>query len=133
MHNPVLVAAFFAVLGLLLFTELSRLISGVKDIGTTEATHLINREDALLLDVREDKEIADGKIINAKHVPLSHLQTRLAEMDQYKEKPVIVYCRSGNRSSQACKILKKAGFSQSFNLSGGYSAWISANLPVTKS
>lgn len=133
MNHAMLVSAFALVLGIILYTEIARLLSGIPEVGTTQATHLVNREDALVLDVREDKEIADGIIINAKHLPLSRLKDSLSSIEQYKDKPIIVYCRSGNRSMQACKTLSKAGFSKSFNLSGGYTAWLSANLPVTKS
>jgi rhodanese-related sulfurtransferase len=92
---------------------------------------LIN-DDALVLDVREDKEWAEGHIPNAKHIPLGQLSKRISELDKYKDKPIVVSCRSGHRSATACRTLKKDGFEQTHNLMGGIIAWENANLPVTK-
>ena len=96
------------------------------------ATQLINRENAVILDVREDNEYRDGHIVNSVHIPLSYLKDRLKELEKYKGKPIIVGCRSGQRSSQACGVLKKQGYDAVYNLSGGIMAWKSDNLPLTK-
>ncbi|MHB1353140.1 MAG: rhodanese-like domain-containing protein [Thiobacillus sp.] len=106
-------------------------LSGVEQADTLKATRLFN-DDALVLDVREDKEYAAGHIPKAKHIPLGQLQSRLNELDKHKNKPVLVTCRSGNRSAHACRILKKAGFETVYNQAGGILAWERANLPVTK-
>jgi rhodanese-related sulfurtransferase len=97
------------------------------------ATQMINQQNALVLDIRQDNEYVGGHIINATHIPLSHLKDRLGELEKHKNKPVIAVCRSGHRSSGACVTLKKAGFESVYNLSGGVLAWESANLPLTKS
>ncbi len=97
-----------------------------------EATLLINREDALVLDVREMDEFASGHLPDAKSMPLSKLADRLGELDKYKDKPLIVCCASGMRSGKACGELKKAGFSRLFNLSGGIDAWVGAGYPIKK-
>lgn len=104
---------------------------GGKGISATEATLLINREDALILDIRETNEWSAGHIANARHIALGQLGKRLSEIDKFKEQPVIVYCASGNRSASACATLKRAGFAKVFNLAGGINAWSSAGLPVT--
>ena len=101
-------------------------------ISPSAATLLINRQDAVVLDVREPAEFADGHISKAHPVPLGQLAKRLDELQRFKDLPVIVVCRSGNRSANACGILKKSGFAQVLNLSGGMSAWEQAGLPVTK-
>ena len=106
-------------------------LSGVEQADTLKATRLYN-DDALVLDVREDKEYADGHIPKAKHIPLGQLAGRLQELDKFKSKPVLVTCRSGQRSARACGILKKAGFETVYNQAGGLIAWERANLPVTK-
>lgn len=100
-------------------------------ISTAEATLKINREDALVVDVREANEWATGHIANARHIVLGQLEKRLHEIEKFKERPVIVCCASGMRSAGACKQLKKAGFNQVFNLNGGIAAWGEANLPLT--
>ena len=114
--------------GMLLFTFLR---PGGKGISVTEATLLINREDAVVVDVRETSEWSSGHIPNARHIALGQLTQRIGELEKVKSKPVIVCCASGNRSSTACGSLKKAGFEKVFNLSGGIRAWSDAGLPIT--
>lgn len=106
-------------------------LSGVEQADTLKATRLYN-DDALVLDVREDKEYAEGHIPKAKHIPLGQLAGRLNELDKFKNKPVLVTCRSGQRSARACGMLKKAGFETVYNQAGGIIAWERANLPVSK-
>jgi rhodanese-related sulfurtransferase len=106
-------------------------LSGVDDADTLKATRLYN-DDALVLDVREDKEFAAGHIPKAKHIPLGQLANRIQELEKFKGKPVLVTCRSGQRSARACGMLKKAGFETVYNQAGGIIAWERANLPVIK-
>lgn len=107
-------------------------LSGVKQIGPQEAVMLFNHQDALILDVRENSEFADGHIAKAKHVPVGQLKTRLSELEKFKDKPIVAVCRSGNRSGHACGVLRKAGFENVYNLAGGMGAWEQANLPREK-
>ena len=106
-------------------------LSGVEQADTLKATRLYN-DDALVLDVREDKEFAAGHIPKAKHIPLGQLSKRINELEKFKSKPVLVTCRSGQRSTRACGMLKKAGFETVYNQAGGIIAWERANLPTTK-
>ena len=106
-------------------------LSGVEQADTLKATRLYN-DDALILDVREDKEFTAGHIPKARHIPLGKLAGRLQELDKHKSKPILVTCRSGQRSARACGMLKKAGFETVFNQAGGIIAWERANLPVEK-
>jgi rhodanese-related sulfurtransferase len=105
---------------------------GVPNLGTTEAINLINRNHALVLDVRDDAEFAGGHIVDAKHIPLAKLEERLKELAKYKDKPLLVNCQRGVRSAKACDILRKAEFTQVNNLQGGMDAWLAAKLPVVK-
>lgn len=118
-----------AVSGAMLINSLIR--GGGKGVSVSEATLLINREDAVVLDVRETSEWSTGHIPNARHIALGQLAKHLSELDKFKEKPVIVCCASGNRSSNACGTLQRAGFARVFNLNGGIGAWTGAGLPVT--
>jgi len=115
--------------GAMLVTSFVR--GGGKGISVSEATLLINREDAVVLDVRETHEWSSGHIPNARHIAIGQLAKHLSELEKHKDKPVIVCCASGNRSSSACGTLKRAGFERVFNLSGGIGAWTGAGLPVT--
>jgi rhodanese-related sulfurtransferase len=115
--------------GMLIFTSVK---GGAKGISPQEATQLINREDALVLDVRESSEFAAGHILNARHIPLADLEKRLADLEKFKDKPIIVNCQSGARSETACATLAKAGFGHVLNLSGGIAAWQDAGMPVSR-
>ncbi len=101
-------------------------------ISVVDATLLINREDALVLDVRDPAEFAGGHIPEAKNVPLAKLGERISELAQYKDRPIVVVCASGMRSATACNQLAKAGFTQVKNLDGGMGRWSEANLPLTR-
>lgn len=106
--------------------------SGGNDrVSPLQATLLLNRDDALVIDVREANEWTGGHIPNARHIPLGQLEKRLGEIEKFKTRPLIVSCQSGNRSSSACAKLKKHGFEKVFNLAGGIGAWREAGLPMT--
>jgi rhodanese-related sulfurtransferase len=109
-----------------------RKIRGIAAINPTEAMQLINHEDALMLDIRDLNEYKEGHIPDAKNIPQSALASRLRELEKYKNKPVILYCRTGARSSSAASVLKKNGFQTVHSLGGGLSAWQTANLPIRK-
>lgn len=119
--------------GMMLFWSMfGNRLRGIKEVDCSAALQLINHKDALVLDVREEKEYQEGHILNATLIPLGKLGERIAELEKYRDKPIVVMCRSGNRSSSACVILGKQGFAQAYNLAGGVMAWQKANLPLKK-
>ncbi|WP_022950638.1 rhodanese-like domain-containing protein [Leucothrix mucor] len=130
--NPLLFLGFFAVLALIIWTEYGRMTRKYQVVPVNTAVKLMNDDKTLVLDVREDREIQDGMIKGAKHIPLGNLSTRLNELEKYKNSPVLVYCRTGNRSGGACQTLTKAGFANVNNMSGGIVAWETAGLPLAK-
>lgn len=130
--NPIPFVALAFNIAMIVWVEYSRLVSGVKHLSPGQVVQLMNSDDAIVLDVRDDAEVREGVIGKSKHIPVSMLVQRLAELDKHREKTVIAYCRSGSRSSQACRILRKAGFEKVVNLRGGMLAWREANLPVRK-
>ena len=117
---------------MLLWPILKRDTSGVADVSPNDAVLLINREHATVLDVRNANEYASGHITEALHIPLAELESRLAELAKYKDKPLLVNCQGGVRSASACGILTKAGFTKLYNLEGGVNAWGQAKLPLIK-
>ena len=129
--NLLLVIAAGASGAMLLWSFFGNRVSGISEVNTMEATRLMN-EEALLLDVRDDNEWAAGRLPNARHIRLAELSKRLSELEKYKDKPIVVYCRSGHRSARACALLKKSGFANPNNLAGGIMAWEQANLPITR-
>jgi rhodanese-related sulfurtransferase len=131
-NHPLLILAFAATLGALLASEISRRLSGMKTVDAVGATQLSNRESAVFLDIRDDGEYRGGHIPDAIHIPLKQLSERISELSKHKNYPVIAYCRSGSRSNGAGRILKKNGFENVYNLTGGIIAWQKANLPLSK-
>ena len=85
---------------------------------------------ALLLDVREADEYAQGHAPGSTLIPLGQLAQRLKELAPFKDKQVVLICRSGRRSQQATQMLEAAGFSAAANIEGGMLAWQQAGLPV---
>ena len=130
-QNWLLVSVAIASGSMLVWSFIGSKLSGIEEADTLKATRLYN-DDALVLDVREDKEYASGHIPRAKHIPLGQLAGRIKELDKFKGKPILVTCRSGQRSARACGMLKKAGFETVYNQAGGIIAWERANLPVAK-
>ena len=99
-NHPILFLAFFGTLGLLIASEFSRRLSGMKSIGPVEATQLSNRENAVFLDIRDESEYRSGHIPEAIHIPLKKLAERATELSKGNARPIIAYCRSGNRSGR---------------------------------
>ena len=105
---------------------------GGSSLSTLQATQLINHDDALMLDVRDADAYAQSHIINARNIPMAQLEARAVELARQKgkERPVIVHCETGNRSTAGAALLSKHGFEKVFTLSGGIAAWKQAGLPV---
>ena len=99
---------------------------------TTQATLLINREDAVVIDVRQPDEYIAGHLPESRNIPLGQIEERASELDKLKDTPLIMVCQSGSRSDGACKKLEKLGFSKLNNLAGGINAWKDAGLPLKK-
>ena len=129
-QNMIWVTLAFVSGGMLLWPMVSG--GGVENLTPSQATLLMNREDALVLDVRETGEWSSGHITGARHITLAQLEKRMSEIEKFKDRPIIVVCATGNRSSSACGQLKKGGFEKVFSLGGGISGWAEANLPLTK-
>jgi rhodanese-related sulfurtransferase len=129
-NNWLLILVLIASGAMLVWPLVQRRFSPMKDVGNVDATRLINREDALLLDVRETQEYEGGRLPNAVHIPLSQLDSRAGELAKHVKRPVIAYCMSGHRSRSAGNALARTGFQQIYHLHGGYRAWKDAGLPV---
>ncbi len=118
---------------MLLLPMIKKTSGGAANVSPNDAVLLINRSNAVVVDVRNDAEFASGHITDAKHIPMEQLEDRLAELRKFKDKPLLVYCQSGIRSAKASSILLKSEFTQVHNLEGGINAWVQAKLPVVKS
>lgn len=127
---PIGIAIFSGVM--LLWSIFGNRIRGIKAVDVAAALQLINHKNAFVLDVREQGEYDSGHLLNAKLIPLGKLKARIGELDKYRDKTVVVVCRSGNRSGTATAILTKAGFTDAYNMAGGVMAWQSSKLPLSK-
>ncbi len=127
-----LFAALAIILAMLAGNTLGSRLRGYKQLEPSDAVRVYNHEDAVMLDVREEKEFADGHILDSVHIPLGKLKERLGELENLREKSIIVSCRSGHRSAVACGQLRKEGFETVYNLKGGVMAWQNAGLPLQK-
>lgn len=124
--------AIALVSGGMLIWPLLRRGAGGSWVNTLAATQLINRSDALVIDLRSTEDYAKGHILGAKNIPLADLERRAGELDKHKAKPLILHCGDGNRAGGAVATLRKKGFDSVHNLAGGYAAWQQAGLPVEK-
>ena len=129
-NNILLIVVAFASGAMLMWPLVRRATSG-PGVSTARATHLINREDALVVDVREPGEFGAGHILGAKNVPLARVGAA-PELAKRKDKPLILYCDTGDRASKAAAELRKQGFANVVTLSGGLPGWQQAGLPVEK-
>ncbi|OGI49660.1 MAG: hypothetical protein A3E57_01100 [Candidatus Muproteobacteria bacterium RIFCSPHIGHO2_12_FULL_60_33] len=131
-NNWYLFVALGVILFLLAVGPISQRMYGIRNANAAQTVQLLNRENGVVVDVCEPKEFSAGHVPNAINLPLSSLKDRLRDLDKYKAKPVIVSCRSGNRSLKGAVLLRKHGFATVYNLSGGLLAWEKDNLPVEK-
>lgn len=132
-NNPMLSLAWVAIAAMLIHSLVKDKISGVKTITAQEATLLINKQDAIIVDVRSADEFQKGHIVNAKNITLSQIEKgSFSAIENNKQSPIIVVCESGTRSTSAAAKLVKAEFAQVTSLFSGMSGWKAANLPTTK-
>ncbi len=127
--------ALVAALAVLLFLFAQNILADMGGKGTVtpqQATELINRKDAIVVDVRPIADFSKAHIINAINIPMNGFKNQLTQLEKHKGGPVIVSCRSGAQSSGARKILSDGGFDEVYNLKGGIMAWESASLPVSR-
>ena len=123
-----LVGAFVILLALLIAHELSR---GGRSMSTSELTALVNKDEAVVVDIRPSKEFAAGHIVGAINIPQDKLIARLAELEKHKAKTIILVDALGQTAGTHARELMKSGFTAA-KLSGGVSSWKADNLPLVK-
>jgi rhodanese-related sulfurtransferase len=131
--NMVLFGTVLVTAGMLVWPLVARLMRPGREVGPVEAVQLINRRDAVVLDLRDAAEYKAGHITNARHVPEAEIDGRMKELDKLKSKPIIVSCARGNRSMTVANRLRALGFGEVFSLRGGIAGWQQANMPLEKS
>src|SRR5690554_2139255 len=119
----------FLIIVVLLIVQQSR--NSGRNLSSRELTAMVNRDEAFILDIRPKKDFVAGHIVGSENISSDQLKTRMADLEKYKDKTIIVVCASGVNAGSACSELKKAGFNAA-RLSGGITGWRSENLPVVK-
>jgi rhodanese-related sulfurtransferase len=128
-NHPMLVGTFVILLTLFIRNETRR---GGQSVSAQQLVDMVNKSNALVLDVREKKEYDAGHIVDAVNVPYASLESRLDELKKYQERPIVVACRMGQHSGAAGTLLRKKGFPHVHRLTGGIAEWRNQNLPVVK-
>lgn len=129
MNHYILVSAFVFLLVAFVINEGKQ---GGAAITTTNLVNLVNREGAVLLDIRDPKEYSAGHIAGALSMPVSSIDARIGELESEKGKPVVLVCKMGQQSSATGRKLKALGFENVRRLSGGMAEWTAGSLPVVK-
>ena len=114
----------------ILFTRRSS--KGIVQANAEIARSMSLAPDTIILDVRTGPEFHEGHLKRALHIPVTELASRLGELAGEKERQLLVYCRSGGRSSAACGILAQNGFSRIVNLHGGIESWRGSGYPIER-
>jgi len=132
MNNITLFGAWVVVAVTLLVVQLRIMAHGPKSITTQMLTNFVNREDAVVVDIRGQADFSKGHIQGAVNIPLSQIKDKAKDLEKYQGKPIILVCANGIQVSGACETLRKAGIEQLHKLAGGMSSWTGDNLPVVK-
>lgn len=132
-NHYLLAAGWAALAAMLIYSFVSGALSPVKELSTHDVTLLINKEDAVLIDIRQTAEYKKGHVLGAQLLKQEQVnKADFSSLEKYKDKPIVLVCAMGmNAKGVAAKMLK-AGFTQVSVLKGGMNAWQSANLPVSK-
>ncbi|MGB0733165.1 MAG: rhodanese-like domain-containing protein [Pontibacterium sp.] len=128
-NHPFMMLAWAVSIALLLWNEKRR---ASKAVSPAIATKMINKEDAVLVDVRPQKEWSTGHISGSIHIPLADFSNRISELNKFKSRPIIVICNLGQTASGAAKQLSAADFENVVRLQGGITEWKAQSLPVVK-
>lgn len=131
-RHPLLSLALAGITVALVVNELASLFSGVRRIGPAQLTGLINRDNALVVDLRSPGEFEKGHIAGAKNVQPSQFDPENKQLSAAKALPVVLVCRVGQTAGALAKRLRKAGFANVSVLEGGIQAWQGADLPLVK-
>lgn len=130
-NHPLLAGGFFAVLALLIWTEIARRLQGLEELTPSQAVAWINDPAAAVVDISSAADFNRGHIINARNLPLSRIVQADAEVRKLLERKVLVVCKTGQSAAQAAAALKKLGVRDVAVLKGGMARWISDQYPVT--
>ncbi len=131
----VVVAGLFIVVSIVTFVSLQCSAKATAQSSVAASPYLIERvanNEWLLIDVRSPQEFADGHIPGAVNMPHDSINDYIADLEGHKDKPIIIYCRSGRRAQLAMKVLQDMDFSEVMHLEGDMLGWSAAGLTIDR-
>jgi rhodanese-related sulfurtransferase len=131
-HHPLLIAAFVVIVLALIGLEGTRRFRGFKELTPAGLTQLINRHEALVIDISAQADFEKAHVPGSRHIAPSQFDPENKELKKVRELPVAIVSRNGMESEKAARRLVKAGFTRVFTLSGGIDGWRKADLPLAK-
>ena len=131
-RHPILSLSLAGITLALIYNEIAGRLSGVRRIAPAQLTALINRDSALVVDVRPIADFDKGHIAGSKNVQMSQFDPENKQLAPAKALPVVLVCKVGETATAAGKRLRKAGFTNVNVLEGGIQAWQAADLPLVK-
>lgn len=132
-RNPILSLSWVALFVAVIVMTLKSRFSNVKEISRGEATLLINKENAIVVDTRNRDDFRKGHLVNAINLAASEIKNgSYGELEKHKTQPVIVVCANGLTSREPATHLIKAGFAQVYTLKDGIAGWSGENLPLAR-
>ncbi|MEM8547637.1 MAG: rhodanese-like domain-containing protein, partial [Pseudomonadota bacterium] len=124
-----LAGALLAAIGFLVFHESRK---AGPSVTPQQAINLVNREEGVFVDLRDAGEFGQGHISDALNIPVTKVESRLAELEKYKSKPIVLVCKMGQTAGGAGKQLRAAGYENVYRMTGGMMEWSNLQLPVVK-
>ncbi|APZ05094.1 MULTISPECIES: rhodanese-like domain-containing protein [Kosakonia] len=132
-RNPILCIGWLALFAAVLYTTFKGVASKVKVISRGEATRLINKEDAVVVDLRQRDDFRKGHIAGAVNLLPGEIKANnVGELEKRKSTPIIVVDGTGLQAQTPANELVKAGFEKVFVLKDGVSGWVGENLPLVR-
>ncbi|MBT4493438.1 MAG: rhodanese-like domain-containing protein [Gammaproteobacteria bacterium] len=128
-NHVVLVSVFVFLLVAFIINEGKQ---GGSAITPGNLVNLVNREGAVIVDIRDNNDFGAGHIAGAVNMPFSSIESRFGELESFKENPIVLVCKMGQHAGSVGRKLKAQGFVDVRRLSGGMAEWTASNLPVVK-
>lgn len=133
-NNPLLSGIWLVLFFAITYHFFQAKLSAFKRVNNSQLTQLVNKEDAIVVDVRAKDDYKKGHIAGAKHLLLTQIeQGEIGTLEKQKDTPIILVCTAGLSAAKGANKLVKEGFTQVHLLEGGMNSWTGANLPLVKS
>ena len=131
-NHPILGTAWLAFTLLIIISLIKTATSGSKSLTPLVMTQMVNKQNAVVVDLRAIADFNKGHIPGSINIPLGKLKDRIKDLEKHKEVPIIMVCNAGVQAGNAAMQLRKHGFTDVHKLKGGIQSWTTENLPLAK-